>query len=289
MTRASGIAFYAMLALVPFLGLILTLVIRLLPDLTGRSNASVGIGNMTVEQFDATLKSLFPPEAYNVVKDQIARIQGELPVGLVSLGLVITIWLASSLSLAVIDAMNRVYGVRESRPFWKLRLTAIVMTLVQALLLVGSLLAIVAWPQILRWVGWSWNVALLATAIRWIAVMVLVLLSFSLTYYMGPDCNQKWRWITPGSVLGTIMFLVVSYGFRVYVQNFANYNKTYGSLGGVMVLLFWFWISSLILLCAVQLDQILDEAKGKGTPSDCSGDREELMKRDEKEPKPASL
>lgn len=289
MTRASGIAFYAMLALVPFLGLILTLAVRLLPDLTGRSKSSVGIGNMTVEQLNSTLQSLFPTEAYDVIKDQIARIQGESPVGLISLGLVITIWLASSLSLAVIDAMNRIYGVRETRPFWKLRLMAIAMTIIQAMLLVGSLLAIVAWPQILRWLGWSWHAALLATVIRWIVVVALVLLGFALSYYIGPDCHQKWRWITPGSILGTCMFLVVSYGFRVYVQNFGNYNKTYGSLGGVMVLLFWFWLSSLILLCAVQIDQIIDESKRKDTPSDCSDDRETSKPRDGNEPKPAGV
>ncbi len=265
MTRASAVAFYAMLALVPFLGLILTFAVQLLPDLTGRFESSVGIGDMTVEQLETTLKELFPSEAYAVVKDQIARIQGESPVGIISLGLLITIWLASSLFIAVIDAMNRIYGLRETRPFWRLRLTAIIITVVQAMLLVGSLLAIVAWPQILRWMGWSLDAAFWATLIQWSGVSVMVLLSFALTYYVGPDGNQKWRWITPGSLVGTVMFLVVTYGFRVYVQNFANYNKTYGSLGGVMVLLFWFWISSLILLSAVLLDQVLEEETGKGT------------------------
>lgn len=264
MTRAAAVAFYAMLALVPFLGLILVLAVQLLPDMTGRSAKAAGIGHLTVDQLEATLRTMFPKEAFEVVKDQIARIQDQPPVGLISLGLVITIWLASSLFVAVIDAMNRIYGVVETRPFWKLRLTAIVMTLVQAVILVGSLLVIVAWPQILGWLGLSAPAAALATAVQWVVVILMVLLSFALVFYVGPDAEQKWEWITPGSLVGTVVFLVVTFLFRVYVQNFANYNKTYGSLGGVMVLLFWFWVSSLILLSAGQMNKVIEDASPLG-------------------------
>ena len=90
-----------------------------------------------------------------MIEDQITRIQEQPPVGLISVGLAVTLWLASSLFLAVIDAMNAIYGVAETRPFWKLRLTAIVMTMVQAVILVGSLVAIVAWPLIVPWIGLS--------------------------------------------------------------------------------------------------------------------------------------
>lgn len=170
LTRAAAVAFYAMLALVPFLGLVLTLVVRLLPDLTGRSGSTVGVANLTVEQLDSTLRTMFPKEAYGVIKDQIVRIQNDSHLGLISFGLAVTIWLASSLFLAVIDAMNRIYGVTETRPFWKLRLTAIVMTLIQAIILVGSLLAIVAWPQILNGLGLSAPAQVVATLIQWVVV-----------------------------------------------------------------------------------------------------------------------
>src|SRR5262249_17529149 len=88
--------------------------------------------------------------------------------------------------------------------------------------------------------------------------------SFALTFYVGPDAEQRWEWITPGSLLGTVVFLATSSGFRQYVQHFANYDKTYGSLGGVMVLLFWFWISSLVLLSAAQLNRVIEEASPLG-------------------------
>lgn len=264
LTRAAAVAFYAMLALVPFLGLVLTLVVQLLPDLTGQFGDSLGVANMTVEQLNSTLRTMFPAEAYGVIKDQIVRLQKDSNVGLVSFGLAVTIWLASSLFLAVIDAMNRIYGVTETRPLWKLRLTAIAMTLIQAIILVGALLAIVLWPQILTWLGLSTPAQVVATVIQWLVVFLMVSVSFALAFYVGPDAQQRWEWITPGSVFGTLIFLAQTYGFRIYVQNFANYNKAYGSLGGVMVLLFWFWLSSVVVLTAAEVNKIIEDASPLG-------------------------
>ena len=210
LTRAAAVAFYAMLALVPFLALTLTFTAQLLPDVTDRTGKSMGIGNLTVDELRTTLRDLFPREAYGVVEQQIARLQQESHIGLISLSLAITIWLASSLFVAIIDAMNRIYGVDETRPLWKLRLVAIVMTLFQAIILVGSLLAIVVWPQFVRWMGMSEPAALLATAVQWLVVTIAVLISFALTFYVGPDADQHWEWITPGSLVGTIVFLIVS-------------------------------------------------------------------------------
>ena len=177
-----------------------------------------------------------------------------------------TLWLASSLFVAIIDAMNRIYGVTETRSFWKLRLTAMVMTVVQAVILVGSLLAIVAWPELVTWIGLSPPAAVLATVVQWFVVLSIVLLSFALSFYVAPDADQRWEWITPGSLAGSFAFLLASLGFRLYVQNFANYDRTYGSLGGVMVLMFWFWISSMVLLSAAQMNKLIEDASplGKG-------------------------
>jgi membrane protein len=263
LTRAAAVSFYAMLALVPFLGLVVFLAAQLLPDLTGATGAR-GIGNLTVNELEATLRNVLAPEAYHVFEDQIARLQRQPPIGLASIGLAIMLWLASSLFLAIIDAMDRIYGVEERRPLWKLRLVAIGMTLLQAVILVGSLLAIVAWPLILRRLGLSASAAVLATAVQWLVLFIALLLSFALTFYIAPDADQRWEWITPGSLLGSIIFLLVSYLFRVYVEHFADYDKTYGSLGGVMVLLFWFWVSSVVLLSAAQMNKVIEDASPLG-------------------------
>ena len=264
-TRAAGIAFYAMLALVPFIGLILFMAIQLLPDLTGQSSTG-GIGDKTVSQFQSTLAQILPKEATEEIQDQITRLKKEPPVGFLSFGLLVTLWLSSSIFVAIIDATNRIYGVHERRGFIKLRLIAIAMTVIQATILIGSLLSVMAWSSLLNYMKLGASASVLATAAQYAAIFLMVLISFALTYYIAPDANQKWEWITPGSFAGAGLFVVATVGFRVYVQNFANYNKTYGLLGGVMVLLFWFWISALVLLGAAQVNKIIEEASplGKG-------------------------
>ncbi len=263
MTRASAVAFYAMLAFVPFLALIISLAVQLLPNLNGASGA-VGVGNLTVEELRATLAGLFPAEAYTVVESQIKRLQEGPPVGLVSISLAIVLWTASSLYLAIIDAMNVIYGVTETRAFWKLRLKAILMTIIQVGILVGSLVMVVAWPLFASWAGLSASTAVVAEILQFLVVFTMVLMSFALTFYVGPDADQSWEWITPGSVIGTAVFLATSYLFRVYIQSFTSYNETYGSLGGVVVLMFWFWISSLVLLAAGQVNKIIEQASPLG-------------------------
>jgi membrane protein len=224
----------------------------------------IGFGNKTVGELLETVNRILPAEAAKLFVSQVSDIQKRPNVGLISISLAVTLWLASSLFVAIIDAMNRIYGVTETRPFWKIRVTAMVMTIVQAAILVGSLLMIVAGSEVVSWLGLSRSAALLALAVQWLVVLVMVLLSFALSFYVGPDADQHWEWVTPGSIFGTIAFLAVSFGFRIYVQNFANYDKTYGSLGGVMVLLFWFWISSLVLLSSAQINKLIEDASPLG-------------------------
>ena len=263
MTRASAVSFYAMLALVPFLAIIITIAVQLLPDVSGMSGER-GVGNLTVTQFETTTQELFPAEAYEIFKTQIERMQKEPPVGLLSIGLVVALWTSSSLFLAIIDSLNVILGVKETRSIWKLRLVAFGMTILQAVIFLGSLVLIVVWPMIMRWIGLDSMAAVLATLTQWLIITTMVVLTFALTYYVGPDAEQRWEWITPGSLIGTGIFLVFSYVFRIYIENFANYDKTYGSLGGVMVLLFWFWVTSLVVLGAAQMNKIIEDASPLG-------------------------
>jgi membrane protein len=266
MTWAAAVAFYAMLATVPFLAIVLVALVLGLPDLSGAGRRTTGLGHLTVDQLEATLRSLFPNEAYVLVRDQIARIQGEPPVALLSLSAVIALWSSSNLFLVVIDALNRTYGVKETRSYVKLRLTAMAMTFLQAACLLGSLVAIVAWPQILRVLGWEPDGAMAwaATAFRWSAILLMVLLSFALTFYVAPNARHRWAWVTPGSLAGTIAFLVFCILFRLYFQNFGGYNQSLGALGGVMVLLSWFWVVALVLLAAAEIDRELEAASSIG-------------------------
>ncbi len=264
MTRASAVAFYAMLAAVPFLGIVLLLIVQLLPDLS-RHVGGDGMGDQTLRQLEATLGELFPQDITEIVKDQIVRIQKEPPVGLLSVGVLILLWSVSTLYTAVIDALNRIAGVKDRRSYLKIRLVATLMSIVEATILVGSLVAIVAWSWILRKLGLSTTPAqVLATVALWIGLFVMVLVSFAVTFYVGPDADQRWEWITPGSLFGTVGFLAGSLAFRYYIEKFTNYDKLYGSLGGVMVLMFWFWISCLVLLVAAQMNQVIEDASPLG-------------------------
>lgn len=261
-TRAAAIAYYAMLASVPFLAVLITLAVRMLPP-----EALVGsdVSGRAVGQFQATVQQALPPEAAAIVTDQIKRMRARPPVGLLSFGLLVTLWTASSLFLAVIDAMNRMYGVRETRSLARLRLLAVAMTLIQAVLLLAAVVAIVAGPEILQGLGLHGPAQLgLALVAQYLAVLVVILLSFAVTYYVAPDVEQEWEWITPGSLYGTLALIAVTLVFRLYVQNFGNYEATYGSLAGVMVLLLWLWVAALVLLAGAQLNQVVEEASPQG-------------------------
>ena len=262
MSRAAAIAFYAMLALVPCLALILTLAVKALPDLSKGDGG--GLRDQTVAEFEQTLERSFPAEAVELIEGQIQQIQEGGRLDLLSFGLLVTLWLASSLFLEIIDSLNAVHGVVESRPIWKLRLLAIGLTLIEAIILITALVTIVAWPQIIGWLGIGTGPAIVASVIRWIVIFVMLLVSFAVTYYLAPDADTHWEWITPGSLIGVLVFIIATLGFRVYVQNFADYNKTYGSLGAVVVVMFWFWISGVVLLAAAQMNRVIEDASPVG-------------------------
>ena len=266
MTWAAAIAFYALFATVPLLGIFLVVTVLQLPDLSGASGRPTGLGNLTVDQLEASLSSFLPREAYVLVRDQIARIQRKPPVGPISVGVAVALWTATSLSLTIIDALNRAYEVTETRSFVRLRLTALALTLLQGTVVIVSLVAIVAWPLILRFLGLDPHgvVAWLVTVVHWAAVFLIMLLSFTLVFAVGPAARRRWVWISPGCLAGAMAFLIFSYLFRLYVQYFGGYDKAYGPLAGIMVLLFWYWAVGLMLLGAAEIDRVIEAAAPLG-------------------------
>jgi len=258
LTRAAAITFYAIAALVPFMALLITLTAFSLPWITGK-------GPVAGAPVDV-LRDLLPSDAASIVGQELERLQKEPPTGLVSFGLVAILWLSSSLFLAIMDAMNRIVGVPETRPFWKRRLVAMFMTLCEAAMVVVAFATTLAWPQILGWLGLSSAAAILATVLHGLTVLVMILLSFALALYFGPDADQRWEWITPGSLLGSLVLLCISLLFRAYVQNWGNYSATYGSLAGIVVLMSWLWLCSVVLLTAAELNKVIEAASPLGKP-----------------------
>lgn len=261
LTRTSAIAFSSMMASVPFLILALTAFIYLLPNLSGASNGvDLGIGNLTPEQVREFLLTLFPPDIANVITDQITHIQEQPPIGLVSISIVVLLWMASAVFVDIMDALNKIYGVIETRPYWHVRLWAILITIIQMAIGLVALIVLLAWPQILSLFHITGDTAYYVTIVKWIVVPATVMGSMALIFRMGPASHQRGRWVTPGSVFGTVVFLAATLLFREYVLTFASYNRIYGSLGGVMALMFWFWLSSLVLLVAAEMNKVIEYA-----------------------------
>jgi membrane protein len=257
MTRAAAITFSAIAALVPFLALMITLTAYLLPspvrhEVRGKAGPA------------DELVSMLPGDAASIVTKEIQRLQESPPAALISLGLAATIWLSSSVFVAIMDAMNRILGVRETRPWWKQRLVAMVMTLSQAAILIAVFSTMLAWPLILHFLGIGTAAALLVTAVHGVLVFLVILLTFALALYFAPNSDQCWEWITPGSLIGSVVLLVVSVIFRVYVQHWGNYSATYGSLGGIVLLMTWMWLCSLLFLTAAELNKVIKDASPLG-------------------------
>jgi membrane protein len=269
MTRAAAITFYAIAALVPFLALVVLIGAQLLPWLSHG------------EKVDPTqlLRMLLPAEAAQVVAAELEDIRSRPSSGLLSFSTVALLWLNSSLFIAVMDAMNRTMGVAETRPYWKQRLIAIAMTLAEALVLILVLASTLLWPQILGYLKLDVVTAFLVTVIHGLTMFVLVLTSFAAAMYFAPDADQRWEWLTPGSLLGAMLLVCISYIFRYYVQRWGDYGATYGSLAGVVVLMSWMWLCSVELLAAAEFNKVIEDASPLGKKNGQRRERPETRAR----------
>lgn len=205
-----------------------------------------------------------------MIRDNVADLITKPRGGLLSFSILFALFLASSAVAAIGEALNRAYGVRESRPLWRVRGTAMVLTVVLAGLAIGSNALLIFGPEVGGWLAGRLGVGEAFHAvwpfIRWPIVVYLLMLSAALVYYYTPDVEQQWRWITPGSVLAVLAWIAVSLGFRYYVDNFGRYNATYGSIGAIIVLLTWLYMSGLMLLIGGEINAEIEHAAkgGKG-------------------------
>ncbi len=248
--RAAALAFYAMLSLVPFLSLLL----------------AFGIGNQgsNSSQLLALSRQFLPKQAATVIEDQVRKMQAAAPAGLFSFSWAILLWSASSFFVGLMDAINAAHGVRDSRPWWKRRIMAVVLTIVEAALLTAALVLIVAWPFMLDYIGLAGMASALATVVRWAVALVALLATFAIAYSFGPDVKQEWEWVTPGSVLGVLVLVAASVTLRMYVQYVGSYSETYGALAGVILTLLWLYTAALALLVGAEVNCVIGHAAPRG-------------------------
>jgi membrane protein len=214
-----------------------------------------------------------PPEALALIRTQLDAILASEQTGLLTVGVLGALWSSSAALTAIIDTLNRAYDLDETRPWWKVRLLGIALTVGLAVFILTAFTLVVAGPELARWVtdrlGFATEVATAWAVLQWPIVFLLVAFGVALIYYFAPDADQDWAFITPGSTLATALWLVASLGFRFYVQNFSDYNATYGALGGAVLLLLWLYVSGLAVLVGAELNSEIEHAsprRGERTP-----------------------
>jgi membrane protein len=251
---AAQLAYYLILALFPFI----LVLVSLMGTFGSPELASEVLGYF---------RQVVPEQAYGIIRTFTRSIisgQAEAPE-LFTFGILFTIWAASGAFAALINALNRAYDVQETRPFWKVRGIAILMTLGLSVLILAGVLLLVLGPQIGTTVadifGLDRLFLLVWDIVRWPVALFFMVLTVALLYYFAPDANQPFRWITPGGLIGVLLWVLASVGFNFYVSNFGSYNKTYGSLGAVIILLLYLYISSLTILFGATLNATLVRMK----------------------------
>jgi membrane protein len=242
---AAGVAFYVLLAIVPALA------------------ATVSIYGLvadpaTLERQLEAMAGALPEDAYSIIagqlEDIVAASGGALGLGL-AVSLLFSLWSASAGVKTLMTALNIAYAEKERRGFLRFNGVALLLTL--ALILVGivAIALVVALPAVLGFVGLGGVAELIINLLRWPLLAAAVILALSLAYTYGPSrARAQWRWISAGAVAATVLWLIASGLFSFYVSNFGNYNETYGSLGAVVILLMWLFISAYVVLLGAELN-----------------------------------
>jgi membrane protein len=251
---AAALTYYAVLSIFPALVVMVSIL-----GLAGDSATQSVLDN---------LDQLGPGPANDIVSGAIREIsssQGTAGVALI-IGLAAALWSASGYVGAFSRASNAIYEIEEGRPFWKLRPLQLAISLLLILFVAVSAIAVVLTGPLAEEVGSLFGLGSTAVAIwdiaKWPVIVLVVMTMLAVLYYGAPNVRHPgFRWITPGGVLGVLLWLLASAGFAFYVASFGSYNKTYGSLAGVIVFLVWLWISNLAVLLGAELNAELERGR----------------------------
>jgi membrane protein len=213
------------------------------------------------------LAGVIPGQALTLVTDQLGKLTEGEQGGLLTIGMLTALWSSSAAMTAIIETLNTAYDIDEGRPWWKVRLTAIALTIGLALFIVVAFALVVAGPTLAERLSdrlllgstfeWTWKI------LQWPIVFALVSSAIAIVYYFAPDAEQDWVWLTPGSIAATMMWLIASLGFKYYLANFGGY-ESYGIVGGVMVLMLWFYLSGLVILLGAEMNAEIEHASDYG-------------------------
>lgn len=218
------------------------------------------------------LSAVLPGEASKLVAETVNDVTQASGGGKLSFGILATLWAASNGMGAISESLNAAYDLKETRPWWKVRLIAVGLTLALSFLIISSLVLVLYGHDLADTVagkfGLSAAFALTWKVVQWPIVLGFVLLAFALIYYFAPDSHdQDWKWITPGAIVGVALWLLVSFAFKTYLEFFNSYSATYGSLGAVIILMLWFYFTGIAILVGGEMNsEIENEMAKQGAP-----------------------
>ena len=252
--RAAELAYYFLLALFPML-IFLTSLVAFLPG--AQENIIGAIGKAA------------PPQVMDIVRQFLHDVVENRSGGLLSFGVLATLWAASNGVSAVMDTLNAAYDAKESRAFIKKRVIAIGLTVTLAVLVVGGTVLIMFGDRFAEWLGGALGLGSAFTMawkiLDYIIGLGLLFLGIQLIYYFGPNVKQEWSWITPGAIFAVAALILSSLAFSLYLRYAPDYSATYGSLGAVIILMLWLYIMGLVLLIGGEINSEIAHAEGKPT------------------------
>ncbi|MET7573259.1 YihY/virulence factor BrkB family protein [Streptomyces sp. NPDC005492] len=245
--RAAALTYYGVLSLFPAL-----LVLVSLLGISGRSATQQVLDN---------IEKLAPSSARDIISEAVRQLQSTGGLGSIVAvaGIVVAVWSASGYIAAFIRSANVVYDIPEGRPVWKVLPIRVGVTVVLLILAMVSALIVVFTGGLAHAIGSAFGIGDATLRVwsiaKWPGLVVLVTIMIAILYWAAPNVKGRgFRWITPGSVLALLVWMMASAGFAFYVAHFSSYNKTYGTLAGVIVFLMWLWISNLAILLGLEFD-----------------------------------
>ncbi|MEK4007843.1 YihY/virulence factor BrkB family protein [Paenibacillus sp. FSL H3-0333] len=252
---AAQLTYYLILSLFPFLIFIMTL---------------IGYANISLEKNIGQLEQIMPAEAISIIEEILQDVSAGRSQTLLSFGMLATLWAASKGINAIIKGLNRAYEIDESRVFWKIRGIALLATLTIGFVVLLSILLLVlgSWlkTQVFLLVDLPYGFQKLWDLLQYAIPLLVMFIVFTLLYWIAPSRRLALREVMPGALFTTIGWITTSILFSVYVNQFSDFSKTYGSLGGVTVLLIWLYISSFIILAGGEINAVLLNRKVKSMP-----------------------
>lgn len=242
---AAGVAFYGLLALFPAIAVLISLwALMFDPQIIG-------------QQIEMVSQAL-PEQAAAIIKEQAQAVARGAGTGVsiaAIIGLMFSLYTAATGVKSLIEGLNIIYGEQESRSFIMYNVVAFLLTIALVVIMLVTLGLIVVLPAVLSIFGQSDTMAMLINWLRWPLLAVVAILGLGIVYRFAPNrTNPRWQWVSVGAVIATVLWIIGSAGFSIYVSNFASYNEVYGSLGAVIVLLVWFWLSAFIVLMGAELN-----------------------------------